>query len=197
MWKEPINSALIWARRTTNLASLDPASYRATYSSLLKLFADFVDLEDYESVLCGALAVYGWMPTMLKNPPTPKQWDEHKAVLSDLRSSENWDGADEILVNHQNVLKFVNNSVVGTSKFLHFSNPNVFPIWDSRIARCVGLRHQYQLNDVGNYLSYGRAMSEALRAGFQIPQRFSGFMGDVSPVRKLEMLLFLYSKTIR
>ena len=29
----------------------------------------------------------------------------------------------------------INRSWVGTSKFLHFLNPEIFPIWDSRVAR--------------------------------------------------------------
>jgi len=47
-------------------------------------------------------------------------------------------------------------SVVGASKVLHFTNPTVFPIWDSNIERfrLQGEPPYNHMNDVQNYLTY-------------------------------------------
>jgi hypothetical protein len=196
MWKQQLKTACNWADRANDLDSLDPNNYRASYSALLKLFTDFVTPSNYETVLSGALAVYGWMPTILKNPPSEDQWCNHRATLQKLRDANDWEGAACVLDEDAKVLKLINNSVVGTSKFLHFLNPGIFPIWDSRIARCIGLRHKYELENTNNYRSYAQSISDAIEEGFEVPKPFLGFIGKVSPVRRLEMLLFLYGKTL-
>lgn len=49
----------------------------------------------------------------------------------------------------------INNSIVGLSKLLHFSKPEVFPIWDSKIAdRQFGIKNQYAYNKPTPYVDY-------------------------------------------
>jgi hypothetical protein len=49
-----------------------------------------------------------------------------------------------------------NNSLVGTSKLLHFINPEKFAIWDSRVYRYLTGEspHTYRLNKSEAYLDY-------------------------------------------
>ena len=46
----------------------------------------------------------------------------------------------------------INNSCVGLSKSLHFINPEIFPIWDSNVAKTFGLQgYHYQVNKIQVY----------------------------------------------
>src|SRR5258708_7520084 len=63
-----------------------------------------------------------------------------------------------------------NNSVVGTSKFLHFVAPEVFPIWDSRIAAVFGFRHGYQINNALNYTKYCNTIPDRLARPIDWPK---------------------------
>lgn len=49
-----------------------------------------------------------------------------------------------------------NNSLVGTSKLLHFINPDNFAIWDSRVYRYLTNKepHDYRIGDINTYLDY-------------------------------------------
>ena len=59
----------------------------------------------------------------------------------------------------------VNNSWIGLSKVLHFINPDIFPIWDSRVAKCFNMLYPYQFNKKDIYESesnYGISQVRAL-----------------------------------
>lgn len=49
-----------------------------------------------------------------------------------------------------------NNSLVGSSKLLHFINPNQFAIWDSRVYRYLFNQtpHSYRVENNNTYLDY-------------------------------------------
>ena len=49
----------------------------------------------------------------------------------------------------------INDSCVGLSKSLHFINPEIFPIWDSNVAKTFGLQgYHYQVNKIQDYGCY-------------------------------------------
>lgn len=53
--------------------------------------------------------------------------------------------------------KSFNNSLVGVSKLLHFINPNIYAIWDSRVFGFLfpSIRaHKYRVEDPDLYLCY-------------------------------------------
>ena len=160
-------------------------SYSKQYPALIKLGQKCDDSQDY---LALALAVYGWMPTILKHEKL------EELALANLRTlsrsdaiaylNENLDGAP------------INNSWVGTSKFLHMLNPSVFPIWDSKIASAFGLksRHSYEKKSV--YIAYTTYCHRAIGDHQEILRRFaiemqSRFEYSPTPIRCLESLIFL------
>lgn len=107
-------------------------SYRA-----LRALADAtIDDPDDDGLLALAHAVYGWMPTMLKNwnlDALPKAGER----IHSIRSVNTHAAALKLVTNLNE--KPINNSWIGTSKLLHFINPNHFPIWDSVVASCFNV----------------------------------------------------------
>lgn len=41
---------------------------------------------------------------------------------------------------------------------LHFINKDQYAIWDSKIARLFGIMHNYQVQNINQYLNYNEAM---------------------------------------
>jgi hypothetical protein len=106
-------------------------AYGHSYRALLKLAEQSLDDENHDAAHSLACAVYGWMPTILKTfeinlTKLEKPISQIKIVNSLEDASKFIRGIGEVAP--------INRSWVGTSKFLHFLNPTVFPIWDSRVA---------------------------------------------------------------
>jgi hypothetical protein len=60
-------------------------------------------------------------------------------------------------IDELNLLKgLLNNSLVGTTKLLHFINPDKFAIWDSRVYRYLTGKEPYEkrIGDSEAYLAY-------------------------------------------
>ena len=79
-----------------------------------------------------ALLVYGWMPRVLRINPIHSQSASLAMVAARNATIENYKN-----VNIQHVADSLH-SLVGASKLLHFINPEVFPIWDSKIQAFLG-----------------------------------------------------------
>jgi hypothetical protein len=105
-------------------AALDPRNYREGYWALCDLFRDHVCVQTRATAVAGATAVYGWMPRIFGRL---NDYAAFADVLSDLRRASTCSEALKIVASSsrsEDVLRFVNGSVVGTSKFLHFLNPS-------------------------------------------------------------------------
>jgi len=170
--------------------------YRETYLALLALGATVAGNPTSLNLLTLGLASYGWMPTIFKNVPNQQQL----VAFSNLVQA----GAPpEEVENSPSILKTFNNSVVGTSKVLHFMFPNTYPIWDSNIAIAFGFgaNNHHAFNNPSNYIQFKNMLNAYLvnNAHFQAPQlvneHFEGV--EVTQLRKLEICLFLYGKSIR
>lgn len=99
-------------------------SYIKSYPALLNYFKG-IDHFDGENVVCGSHMIYGWMPTILDLYSEPPNIDASQAakILDGVKTSgQISDGSLELLV------RLINNSLVGTSKLLHFISPNNFAI---------------------------------------------------------------------
>ena len=107
--------------------------YDDGYEALLKFGKSIKTKED--GVIL-AHAVYAWMPTILN------KWDFDDIGLGAIQAG--------ILPDKP----FLNNSWVGTSKFMHFVAPDVWPIWDSRVAVHFGMKHRYQYEKRDVYSEY-------------------------------------------
>lgn len=193
-----IAKALAWARAYRgNFNALDLKSYRIGYAALRRLFADYVRHDDYLAVVAGATAVYGWMPTIIRGVDETK-WGAAKDTLAAVTSAKSWDAAKKALTSRRATLQLINGSVVGTSKFLHFLNPAVMPIWDSNIGSAFGIKSRYNIAKPDTYLKYGDLLHSRLASDITYPPAFREFVGrDVSTLRELEFLLFFYGRSLR
>ena len=166
-------------------------NYLPQYKALVGLGAAVQNAEEAVSL---ALAVYGWMPTILRSLEISDEQLKRVKRVSDIDSG--------IGVIREFNAPPVNNSWVGSSKFLHFLNPQVFPIWDSHIARAFGLSRRDQYESSAQYASYMDAMRELLPAGIDSISQTTGrikiqFGYEISPLRALEFLIFSSSRNRR
>jgi hypothetical protein len=90
----------------------------------------------------------------------------------------------------------INNSLVGTSKLLHFVAPENFAIWDSRIYRFLFERtpHVYRVRSVELYREYLETLAQ-LRSDSRFPS-FHRSVNEkldypVSTLRAIELIMFL------
>ena len=204
-------------------------SYDFSYEKLLKIFenlkSDQKDKQALENWLIGGSSIiYSWMPTILnfsKGSDDDEKANTHlKECIKALKFIKKEIAGDFVkLLNnpafytkdkecHINTLtSFINNSIVGTSKFLHFSFPEHFPIWDSRVERATRFikkdgkpelikdvkKNDYQTKKVDNYIAYCKAVYDV--------RKDTNFLNDLDiklgktkkfkPIRKIENALFI------
>jgi hypothetical protein len=174
---------------------LDPRNYREGYWALLDLFEAHVRLEDRPSMIAGATAVYGWMPRIFR------KLREYSRIMEPLEQLRNASSGTEALTfvqacpHPEILLRFVDGSVVGTSKFLHFLNPKAVPVWDSRVASNFGIGAA-GVTRTDRFLDYWSGLS-ACEA--DPPAAFRDFCRapdgrDAPRLRLMEYALFLNGK---
>jgi hypothetical protein len=211
-----------------NLASAETFStYDFSYKYLLEIFKDLTTKGDLKQWLIGGSSIiYSWMPTILnfsKGSDDDEKANTHlKECIKALKFIKKEIAGDFVkLLNnpafytkdkecHINTLtSFINNSIVGTSKFLHFSFPEHFPIWDSRVERATRFikkdgkpelikdvkKNDYQTNKVDNYIAYCKAVNELISKypAFlkDIDGKLDGGKKETTPIRKIENALFI------
>ena len=182
--------------RTTKINPKD--SYIVSYPYFLDYFSKKTSYE-MEDVVCGAHMVYGWMPTILDLylGPTKPTLDEAAELLSKAKRSGTLTDNDL-----GKLASLINNSLVGTSKLLHFIAPESYAIWDSRVYSFVFEERPYthRVNQVQKYHYYQGLLKE-----LQGDHKFSQFhfsmnnkIGyDVSPLRALELVMYLNAPDLR
>lgn len=163
-------------------------SYLPQYKALAQLGASVKSVDDAMAL---ALAVYGWMPTILRSVEIS---DEQVTLI---KSAADIDAGIALIRTFS--VPLVNNSWVGSSKFLHFLNPNAFPIWDSHIARAFGWVRRDQYETSSRYVAYMAAMRDLLPISVESTAQTIGrikiqFGYEVSPLRALEFLIFSDSR---
>ncbi|MFP7655349.1 hypothetical protein [Chryseobacterium proteolyticum] len=104
-------------------------SYLISYPCFINYFK-LKDRLSKQDLICSAFMIYGWMPTILKKIDYTNI-DKIVDLFNKAKSSDNILTEIEI----KSLKPFTNNSLVGLSKLLHFINPNVYPIWDSKICK--------------------------------------------------------------
>ena len=143
------------------------------YVAVYKYFVNFFDSKDIlniDDVIVGASFTYSWMPTILNFKvadfdagafEATKLLNKLKKVKSTLELS------DQEYKMIEEIKPFINNSLVGTSKLLHFVNPEVFPIWDSRVYSFLrgkeGKKNATHLSSIEYYKSYINLCSRVVR----------------------------------
>ena len=120
-------------------------TYDYSYPEFLEYFKN-VDTITRHNLIIGINFTYGWMPTILDF-----QSDDFDEAVSILNKAKN---GNNLNLEELEILKgLFNNSLVGTSKLLHFINPEKFAIWDSRVYRYLTGEESYN-HRIGNCKSY-------------------------------------------
>lgn len=161
-------------------------SYLNSYQEFIEYFSKISKIEKHHLIISSHF-VYGWMPTILKLKLT--NLEEVLQILNKAKT-------DKIL-NLEELKKLrnsINNSLVGTSKLLHFINPEIYPIWDSKIFKYwSGNKTTYGIQKPENYLEFTKQVNETTQHKdfTEIHRQINKLLRyDVTSVRALELLIF-------
>ncbi len=129
-------------------------TYDIPYIEFLKYFQN-IEVINHHSMVIGINFTYGWMPTIFHF--RSDKFEEALLILNNAKKG--------IIPKHDEIqilIKLFNNSLVGTTKLLHFINPSVFAIWDSRVYRYLtGLEaYHHRINSYEDYLIYLNFLKE-------------------------------------
>ena len=133
---------------STDESNIDISKERSDFISYIEFVKYFNDIKTItkHNVIIGINFTYGWMPTIFDF-----RSNDIDLVIEILNKAKQGEIPSE---NELDILKkCFNNSLVGTSKILHFINPEIFAIWDSRVFRYLTGKEPYQ-NRIDNYKSY-------------------------------------------
>jgi hypothetical protein len=179
---------------------IDANQYAMGYLALRHLIRDNINFGNQYELLAASYAVYGWMPTILKN------FDKLEVLSNFVQRIKPLPLQDairtvrcEVTNNDGQALQALNNSVVGTSKLLHFVRPDLFPIWDSRIAKLFGFANGRH-NSPAAYLGYFELIHDWCASAATVPEALQRMLANGSPegdpisrIRLTEYCLFLTS----
>ncbi|EIM18065.1 hypothetical protein [Pseudomonas chlororaphis] len=133
------------------LIELTPQSltYLRSYPALLAASRTLASTHDSGDLLLQLSAMcYGWMPRVAR--VNARHVDKASAALACALESD-------VLIDTAQMQDLANSlhSVVGTSKLLHFLRPQLYPIWDSKVARVWATSDATtNMSSVENYRSY-------------------------------------------
>jgi hypothetical protein len=98
-------------------------------------------------------------------------------------------------------LKFLfHNSVVGMSKLLHFINPKLYPIFDSRILQFVSNHSQQNQHNIGSvelyleYIKFCNLIRKDDRFNHFKNEVHSYFKTEMTDFRSADLVMYLFSK---
>lgn len=135
----------------TSVQAITNLRYHSTYGALLALGQAIEDDARHSGLLTLSCGVYAWMPTILKTFE-PDAFNED-APVAKIRESNTAAAAVTFLAAMEKRAP-LNGSWIGTSKLLHMLNPEVFPIWDGRVAARFGPISDYSINLKKTYIYY-------------------------------------------
>ncbi|AZD03497.1 hypothetical protein [Pseudomonas chlororaphis] len=133
------------------LIELTPQSltYLRSYPALLAASRTLAGSHNSGDLLLQLSAMcYGWMPRVVR--VNARHVDKASAALACALESD-------VLIDTAQMQDLANSlhSVVGTSKLLHFLRPQLYPIWDSKVARVWATSDATtNMSKVENYRSY-------------------------------------------
>lgn len=172
--------------------------YFESYFEFLKYFKG-LDVIDKHSFTIGSYLVYGWMPTI----PTIKYTQESIKILNLVKNGEEITEKDYI-----QLVKSINNSIVGVSKLLHFINPSDYPIFDSRIKnffKTNKIKKDFykttydKKEEISQYLMYKKFCQDIVETIdfkdiYQKAVKQCPYSANFTKIRMLENLFFSFDK---
>lgn len=131
--------------RDGNNFEINRQSDYISYPEFLKYFNDLKTITRHNLTI-GINFTYGWMPTIFDF--RSDNFEEALQILNEAKRGS------KLTVDNLVLLKgLLNNSLVGTTKLLHFIKPDNFAIWDSRVYRYLTKQEPYD-NRIGNCNTY-------------------------------------------
>jgi hypothetical protein len=127
---------------------------------------------------------------MLKLHGTDDDWNRAATILNEAKGRR---------ITSSEELEFlslkINNSLVGTSKLLHFVNPEKHPIWDSRVYRYLASERPdgSEMRAIGNYIRF-LAICDEVMAWREFPEAARMFQERLgqqcTPIRVVELTMW-------
>jgi hypothetical protein len=177
----------------------DFISFNKSYIEFIKYFKEKNELI-YSDFIIGANFTYGWMPTILKirkNDKHDENEDKTNKIVEIINKAKNAKSYNELEDNDYEILKeAINNSYVGASKLLHFINPEVYGIWDSRVHNFLQgvtrINNGTYSNRYELFIDYQKTLHE-LKKDTDIIEKMASFLKDhnLSTIRKIELIMFI------
>lgn len=177
-------------------------SYLKTYPYFVNYFKEIDNLE-VKDVVIGISFTYSWMPKILTI---------HEGNLEEIRDTLNNIKNNSFSLQESDLskLKYMfNHSLVGTSKLLHFINPNKYAIWDSNIYKFfknTKYANQDKLHSETIYLKYLELLErlvkhndfQEINDGILSKIRKDMFLNDyqMTKLRVAELILFSIGKQL-
>ena len=133
--------------------TIDSQTYYTSYPHFIEYFKKLESITKHNLII-GINFTYGWMPTTFKfkseNPDN--SFRKTLAILNQAKKAGGVLNYPQI----ETLKQFFNNSLVGTSKLLHFVCPKSVPIWDSNVYRYITGTEPYDnsIGDIEAYMSY-------------------------------------------
>jgi len=161
------------------------SSYLLSYENFIQYFKNCKEITEYDFYISTNFT-YGWMPTILNYKS--KNIQECVKLLNIVKKGIK-------LSKHElEILKTtINNSIVGTSKLLHFINPELYAIWDSRACNFL-YGKTYKTNKIDSFLEYMKICNEIrnLDTNKDIVKLYAEKFGyKVSSYRAIEQIIYL------
>jgi hypothetical protein len=119
-----------------------------SYTEFLKYFNVLKTITRHNLII-GINFTYGWMPTIFNF--RSEKFEDVLHILNKVKKG------NDVNIDNLILLKgFFNNSLVGTTKILHFINPDKFAIYDSRVYRYLTNQepNQSRIGNCRTYLDY-------------------------------------------
>ena len=162
-------------------------SFFISYREFLNYF-EKIETIDFGSMVIGIHFTYSWMPTIFDF--RSNEFSKVIVILNKVKRKLEINSEDCLVLKEN-----FNNSLVGTSKLLHFINPMEYSIWDSRVFRYIFNKnpYQYHLSDPENFLSYLKMCKEITNStGFEeIHEIVVTKVGyEISKMRSLELIMY-------
>ena len=131
-----------------NNFKVDKQTYDISYPEFLKYFNNIKIITKHNLVI-GINFTYGWMPTIFDF--RSDNFEDAIVILNNVKK-----GLALTLVQLELLKGLFNNSLVGTTKLLHFINPDKYAIWDSRVYYYLTgeLAYNHRIGNCEAYLSF-------------------------------------------
>jgi len=163
-------------------------TYNVSYLEFIQYFKKINTITKH-NVIIGINFTYGWMPTIFDF--RSKNFDESIEILNNAKNGT-------IPTAHQleTLKRLFNNSLVGTTKLLHFINPKVFAIWDSRVYRYLTKNepYSYRIGNSETYLSFLYFINDLtqLKQYDEIHKSICAKLGyQITKLRSAELIMYL------